>query len=110
MDNVRGTRLAEAMYARGIHKLRVLSTLLGVTESAISRWRHNGTMTVENVTALCVALDISVDWFLTGRGHMEMHKAQVQSAHSRIATLADQLRPHVREQLAGLLNAVLNEA
>lgn len=110
MDNVRGNRLAEAMYARGIYKLSVLSTLLGVTESAISRWRHNGTMTVENVTALCVALDISVDWFLTGRGHMDMHRDPVAGPHARITTLVERLRPQVREQLAGLLNAVVNEA
>lgn len=110
MDNVRGNRLSEAMCARGIYKLSVLSTLLGVTESAISRWRHNGTMTVENVIALCVALDISVDWFLTGRGHMEMHKSLAATPHSLIATLAERLRPQVREQLAGLLTAVVNDA
>lgn len=110
MDNVRGNRLAEAMYARGIYKLSVLSTLLGVTDSAVSRWRHNGTMTVENVTALCIALDISADWFLTGRGHMEMHKASAPSGHTLIASLAERLRPQVREQLAGLLHAVVNEA
>jgi predicted transcriptional regulator len=49
MDNVRGNRLGEAMHARGVYKLSVLAALLGVTESAVSRWRHSGAMTVENV-------------------------------------------------------------
>lgn len=110
MDNVRGNRLGEAMHARGVYKLSVLAALLGVTESAVSRWRHSGAMTVENVTSMCIALDISVDWFLTGRGHMDMHKAAASNASSLIAALAEKLRPHVREQLEGLLHAVITEA
>lgn len=110
MENARGGRLVEAMRTRGLYKLSVLAALLGVTESAVSRWRHNGKMTVENVTSLCVALDISIDWFLTGRGHMDMHKTAESSTPSLIATLAEGLRPHVREQLEGLLHAVITGA
>lgn len=107
MENVRGSRLATAMRVRGICKLCVLAAILDVTESAVSRWRHSGAMTVDNVTSLCEALDISVDWFLTGRGHMEMHKEHIRFPTSQIALLAERLSPHVREQLAGLLDAVV---
>lgn len=66
----RGDRLGAAMKARDIPKLSVLAAALGVSESAVSRWRRNGPMTVENVEAICRYLEISADWLLFGRGAM----------------------------------------
>lgn len=67
----RAARLSYAMRHRGFNKLSVLAHRLGVTESAVSRWRGQGNMTVTNVTAVCAALDVSADWLLLGRGAMD---------------------------------------
>ena len=71
----RGARLSYAMRHRGFNKLSVLAYRLGVTESAVSRWRVQGNMTISNVIALCDVLDVSADWLLLGRGAMECRMA-----------------------------------
>lgn len=72
MTKNRGERLMAAMKARRIPKLSVLAAALNVSESAVSRWRRNGPMTVDNVEAVCRFLDISADWLLLGRGSMDL--------------------------------------
>jgi transcriptional regulator with XRE-family HTH domain len=72
MTENRGERLMAAMKARRIPKLSVLAAALNVSESAVSRWRRNGPMTVDNVEAVCRFLDISADWLLLGRGSMDL--------------------------------------
>lgn len=37
-------KIRQAMAKRGIAKLCVLAALMGVTESAVSRWRQGGSM------------------------------------------------------------------
>lgn len=70
-----GSRLSYAMRYRGFNKLSVLAHHLGVTESAVSRWRGQGNMTVHNVIAVCDVLDVSADWLLLGRGAIEWRES-----------------------------------
>lgn len=70
----RGTRLTEAMRARGRLKQYALAFALGVNESNITRWKEDGPMSLDHAISLCRELDISLDWFLTGAGSMEQHK------------------------------------
>jgi transcriptional regulator with XRE-family HTH domain len=74
MQGCRGDRITMAMQKRHLQKLYAVSSALNVSESAVSRWKNNGAMTVENVIALCQLLDVSIDWLLLGRGHMDMHR------------------------------------
>ena len=67
------------MAARRIPKISVLAVALGVSESAVSRWRANGPMTLENVMSVCTYLDISADWFLFGNGPMDRSDAPCSS-------------------------------
>lgn len=69
-----GPRLREAMALRRVGKMLGLACQLGVHESALSRWKHGGAMSLVNVVSVCEALDISMDWLVLGRGHPEAHK------------------------------------
>lgn len=100
----RATRLRQAMAARGVAKLCVLAAILGVTESAISRWRQGGAITLENAALLCDSLEISLDWLVLGRGDMEAHTHLVESARS--APYA-RLPRHLRVSLDAFLHAVI---
>lgn len=46
---------------------------LGVDESAISRWRHGGSISLSNAARFCLVLDVSMDWLILDRGHMDLH-------------------------------------
>ena len=70
----RGERIAYAIKAVKIRKLAALAMELGVDESAISRWKKNGNLTLDNAGALCELLDVSLDWIVLGRGHCFQHR------------------------------------
>jgi transcriptional regulator with XRE-family HTH domain len=77
MSSSRGKRLHQALTIRKIKKLYVLAIEVGVSESAISRWKKGGAISADHVVKLCKVLDISIDWFLLGRGNMDSHKKSV---------------------------------
>ena len=80
----RGERVAHAIKARGIGKMLNLALDLGVDESAISRWKKGGPMSLKSAARLARALDVSLDWIVLGRGEMEHHK--------RLALRSDELK------------------
>lgn len=69
-------RLDQALKARKVRKSYALAVEIGVDESAISRWRRGRTISLDNAVKLCDALDVSLDWLLTGRGHIDGHRDQ----------------------------------
>jgi transcriptional regulator with XRE-family HTH domain len=70
----RGARIKQALDARAVHKQHALASALGVHESAITRWKEDGAMSLDKAVALCQELDVSADWLLLGIGHMDQHK------------------------------------
>ena len=70
----RGERVAHAIRARGVKKMLNLALDLGVDESAISRWKNGGSMSLDSAARLARVLDVSLDWIVLGRGEMEHHK------------------------------------
>ncbi|WP_035983118.1 helix-turn-helix transcriptional regulator [Bradyrhizobium sp. STM 3843] len=78
--NSRGSRIKQALEARAVRKQHALASALGVHESAITRWKEDGTMSLENAIALCKELDVSADWLLLGIGHMDQHKERAEIA------------------------------
>jgi transcriptional regulator with XRE-family HTH domain len=70
----RGERIAHAINARGVRKMLNLALDLGVDESAISRWKKGGPISLESAARLARTLDVSLDWIVLGRGEMEHHK------------------------------------
>jgi transcriptional regulator with XRE-family HTH domain len=73
----RGERLRLAMDARGVRKQQAFAFQLKVHESAITRWKANRSLSLDNAIAVCAALDISLDWLLLGRGTMDFHKLAI---------------------------------
>jgi transcriptional regulator with XRE-family HTH domain len=69
--STRGERLIEAMRVRGLNKQHALAFALGVNESTVTRWKHDGPMSLESAIALSQLLDISLDWFLVGSGAID---------------------------------------
>ena len=70
----RGKRLKFALKSRGVEKQLALAVELEVHQSAITRWKDDGPISLESACRLCVALDISMDWLMLGRGSLEQHK------------------------------------
>jgi transcriptional regulator with XRE-family HTH domain len=56
-----------------MQKQHALAFALGVNESTVTRWKHDGPMSLESAIALCQVLDISLDWFLVGSGTVDRH-------------------------------------
>lgn len=104
----RGARLSYAMRHRGFNKLSVLAYRLGVTESAVSRWRAQGNMTISNVIALCDVLDVSADWLLLGRGAMEFRMTEPVEEDSFQPWL-HQLPPDVRKLMIELVHHLVHQ-
>src|SRR4051812_29727741 len=74
MMSTRGERIRLAMQLRGVKKQQALAAELKVHESAITRWKEDGAMSLESAVAFCSALDVSLDWLLLCRGTMDSHK------------------------------------
>lgn len=92
-----GVRLQQALRQRRIRKLHALAVEIGVDQSAISRWRKGLPISLPNAVSLCRALDISIDWLLTGRGTMEAHRF---AAPATAETAADLLFSHLNAREA----------
>ena len=101
----RGSRLCQAMKVRGLEKLCALAVAMQVSESAISRWRHGGPITLDNAVLLCSALDISLDWLMLGRGRLDgassISSDRLDSAYLRLPN-------HVRDKLDALVAALVD--
>jgi len=80
----RGERIDQAIKVRGVKKMLNLALDLGVDESAISRWKKNGPISLKSAARLARALDVSLDWIVLGRGEMEHHK--------KLALRSDEIR------------------
>ena len=80
-----GRRLQQAFRRRRIRKLHALAAEIGVDQSAISRWRKGQPISLANAVVLCHALDISLDWLVTGQGTMEAHRGVVSTPAELIA-------------------------
>lgn len=97
MERDRGRRMRQALETKGIRKHSVIAAVLSVTEGAVSRWCHGGPMTLANVIGLCEYLDISADWFLFGRGHIDQHHEHrsITIGEFPLAGVSERARPHL---------------
>jgi transcriptional regulator with XRE-family HTH domain len=101
----RGDRLSHAIKGRGISKMMALALDLDVHESAISRWRKGGPMSLENAARISEVLDISLDWLVLGRGEMDAHSAEnLASEEFELVQIARKLRRNTLRRLLALLD------
>lgn len=75
-QNTFAGRLTYAMSARGHSKAAGLAAAIGVTESAISRWRNGHPIALEHAIAVRNALSVSLDWLLCGEGPFEIRTVE----------------------------------
>ncbi|WP_315755799.1 MULTISPECIES: helix-turn-helix transcriptional regulator [unclassified Bradyrhizobium] len=111
--STRGTRIKEALDARRIRKQHALARALNVHESAITRWKEDGNMSLQNAIALCEELDISADWLLLGRGTMDQHRTQfaIQSTNYELFQEAyGYLKPDSQLLLTSFIKSVVESA
>ncbi len=100
----RGDRLSRAIKGRGISKMMALALDLDVHESAISRWRKGGPMSLENAARISEVLDISLDWLVLGRGEMDAHSAEtLVSEEFELVQIVRRLRRSAVQHLMALL-------
>lgn len=103
----RGDRLSHAIKGRGISKMMALALDLDVHESAISRWRKGGPMSLENAARISEVLDISLDWLVLGRGDMDGHTTEsLVSEEFELVQIVRKLRRTARVHLLALLDDV----
>lgn len=100
-------RLDQALKAQRIHKSYALAVELGVDESAISRWRRGPSISLDNAVKLCRALDVSLDWLLTGRGHVHAHRDEDATldrlTRELLADLSEERASEAIDALVGLI-------
>lgn len=48
-------------------KALIIAHALGVSESAVSRWKSDGKISLPHLIALCEYMNVSADWLLLGR-------------------------------------------
>jgi transcriptional regulator with XRE-family HTH domain len=89
-------RLSYAMSKRGHRKAAGLAAELGVTESAISRWKSGHPITLEHAIALRRALSVSLDWLLCGDGSFEI----TEPPETRLPSLS----PHTAREMIEFLH------
>lgn len=98
----RGDRVKKAIRARHSGKMLTLANDLGVDESAISRWKKDGPISLDHAARLCFVLDISLDWLILGRGNPELHKQSPYTASQLSLASAAEFLPE--EALSNLVN------
>lgn len=107
----RGERLRMAMDARGVRKQQAFAFQLNVHESAITRWKGNQSLSLENAVAVCAALDISLDWLLLGRGTMDFHKTPetkiLQIEESRLVASFEHLSQLLSQESSSCLQSLI---
>jgi transcriptional regulator with XRE-family HTH domain len=102
-----GQRLSLAIKRRNVRKLYAIAVEIGVDESALSRWKKGGAISLPNAARLCLTLDISLDWLVLGRGEMDAHKQNPRSPFSDLS--ANEAR-HVQQALETLVQLAARSA
>jgi len=102
-----GERLTFALEQRGVRKLYALAVEIGVDESALSRWKKDGAISLPSAARLSQALDISLDWLVLGRGHIDAHRSSSTHPFERLS--ADEVK-HLQFILEELTRLAMRQA
>lgn len=87
--------------------MMVLAHDLEVDESAISRWKQDGAMSLTNAARIAEVLDVSMDWLILGRGEMDVHKsAELQPREAELVRTLRDFPGEAVEDLARFLAMV----
>ena len=81
-----GESLTFALEQRRVRKLYALAVEIGVDESALSRWKKDGAISLPSAARLSQALDVSLDWLILGRGHIDAHRSGSTHPFERLSS------------------------
>lgn len=97
-------RIIKSLEYAQVKKVSALALELGVDESAISRWKKTGNISLKNTQKLCAVLDISMDWLILGRGCIQQHKNHSES-NSECETISNMtnIEPEIIKSVMGLI-------
>jgi len=104
----RGDRIREALAVRGVRKQQALAAELNVHESAITRWKENKPISLDSAISLGVALDISLDWLLLGRGSIDGHRNH--TSDDAVFRIAARLGPRSLSLLLAAIESIADDA
>lgn len=107
-DHTRGHRLREAMKSRNFSKTLALATELNVSVAAISRWQNGGHVSLQSACDIAEHLDISLDWLLMGRGHIDWHREDRLSDEELGLILRYRALPHSQRSVVDALTEQLS--
>lgn len=104
IDRDRGDRIARAIEKHDLCKAMALAAELGVSEAAVSKWKHGHTMSLENACMLASKLDVSLDWLLLGRDTPEwLETKQISKRDIEIFEQSKRRRDRIVKLLVALL-------
>jgi hypothetical protein len=80
---------------------------LDVNESALTRWRQGGDISLDSAARLSTLLDVSLDWLVLGRGRHDMHHSPSPSpSGSDLETLIASLPSAAQDAFMMFLKAL----
>jgi len=101
MNETWGSRLNEAIQAKGFNKLSAIAAEMNVNESTVSRWSNGGNISISHALQLCDILHVSMDWLFRGITH-----AQESCRHEEEFRELDKLPENTRKALFLFINTL----
>jgi transcriptional regulator with XRE-family HTH domain len=104
MSQSRAKRLRQALNLRGRRKLYAFADEIGVSPSSLTRWLQGHFISIDHAIRVCQALEISLDWFLLGKGALEgVEAAGLATLDRRLIGLARCISPEALGHLLDLM-------
>ena len=101
-------RLVYAMRQQKM-KITVLAKSVGVSDSAVSRWRTASDMDQQNLMKVCQAMNIRADWLLFGNGAPNRDtKNDLTPPEYELVSALRSAEAHFTKPLTSLFRAIEN--
>jgi transcriptional regulator with XRE-family HTH domain len=108
INSARGRRIDRAIKLRQWRKLSALAAAVEVNESAVTRWRQGGAISLDSAVRLSETLDVSLDWLAMGRATPDQHRAVAFDGEMmRLVLLLQSRSTEITRTLADFLSIAL---
>jgi transcriptional regulator with XRE-family HTH domain len=77
--------LERILQVLGVKTQREAAKKLGITESSISQWKHDGTISIESLLKIAELTNASLNWLLTGKGPQYLSNGETTGLYVRVA-------------------------
>ncbi|HEY6332188.1 MAG TPA: helix-turn-helix domain-containing protein [Blastocatellia bacterium] len=76
--------LERILQVLGVKTQRDAAKKLGITESSISQWKHDGTISIGSLLKIAELTNASLNWLLTGNGPQYLSDSEGTGLHVRV--------------------------